>query len=64
MIKYRNTYEETEEAIIINCYNKIGNITGKIIIFLIIILQMLEHMPLLLLGTKKIFLIFNCVIKI
>ena len=32
MIKYRNTYEETEEIIIINCYNKIGNITGKIII--------------------------------
>lgn len=32
MIKYRNTYEETEEVVIISCYNKIGNITGKIII--------------------------------
>ena len=29
MIKYRDTYEETEEAIIINCYNKIGNICVK-----------------------------------
>ena len=32
MIKYRNTYEETEEAVIISCYNKIGKITGKILI--------------------------------
>ena len=32
MIKYRNTYEETEEVVIISCYNKIGKITGKILI--------------------------------
>lgn len=29
MIKYRNTYEEIEEVVIISCYNKIGKITGK-----------------------------------
>ena len=32
MTKYRNTYEETEEVVIISCYNKIGKITGKILI--------------------------------
>lgn len=26
MIKYKNTYEETEEVVIISCYNKIGNV--------------------------------------
>ena len=32
MIKYRNTYEINEEVVIISCYNKVGEITGKIII--------------------------------
>lgn len=32
MIKYRNTYEINEEVVIINCYNKVGEITGKITI--------------------------------